>query len=136
MLTKKEIYEALTGWQDAWDNHDLEGVMELLHKNILFENWTGAQVTGKENLRKAWAPWFEDHGGFHFTTEDIFIDEAEQKALVRWILDWPSRISGHEGRQEIRRGVDIIRLQDGKIIEKLTYSKTIVKIDGNTLRLT
>jgi hypothetical protein len=110
--------------------------MEFLHENVIFENWTGAKVTGRENLRRAWTSWFEDHGGFHFTTEDTFIDETEQKVLVRWILNWPSRILGYEGKQEIRRGVDIIRFEDGKIIEKLTYSKTTVQVDGNLLRLT
>jgi ketosteroid isomerase-like protein len=32
--------EALAAWQDAWDCHDLDGVMELFHEDILFENWS------------------------------------------------------------------------------------------------
>jgi uncharacterized protein (TIGR02246 family) len=134
-LTKEEILDALAGWQEAWDSHDLEGVMELFHEDVLFENWTGAKARGKENLRRAWTPWFENHGGFRFTREETFVDEAQQMALTRWRLDWPSAEKGHEGRRETRRGVDVIRFEDGKIIEKLTYSKTTIEIDGRRIRL-
>ena len=99
-LTREEIIKALTRWNTAWDNHDLDGVMELFHDEILFDNWTGGRAKGKENLRKAWAPWFSNHGGFRFTEEDTFIDEDEQKVLYRWQLDWPSFEKGYEGRPE------------------------------------
>ena len=122
-------------WNDAWDNHDLDGVMALFHKDVLFENWTGANVKGKASLRKAWAPWFENHGGFRFIPEDTFIDETEQKVLYRWQLQWPSFEKGYEGRPEVRRGVDVIHFQDGKIIKKLTYSKTTLQIDGKRRQL-
>ena len=127
--------KALTQWNRAWDNHDLDGVMKLFHDDVLFDNWTGGQAKGKDNLRKAWASWFENHGGFRFTEEEIFIDEDEQKALYRWQLDWPSFEKGYEGRPERRRGVDVIHFRDGKIIQKLTYSKTTVEIDGQRVRV-
>ena len=134
-LTKKEIKDALTRWNRAWDAHDLEGVMALFHDDILFENWTGGRAEGKEAVRKAWTPWFENHGGFRFTPEDTFIDEDEQKVLYRWQLDWPSFETGFVGKPERRRGVDVIHFQDGKIIRKLTYSKTTIEIKGQRIRL-
>ncbi len=45
--TSREILEALAAWQEAWDRHDLDGVMELFHEEVLFENWTGARVKGE-----------------------------------------------------------------------------------------
>jgi len=135
VLSREEIKKALAGWNRAWNKHDLNGVMELFHDEILFENWTGARAKGKEPLREAWAPWFENHGGFRFTEEETFIDEAEQKALYRWQLDWPSPEKGYEGRGERRRGVDVLHFRDGRIIQKLTYSKTTVEIDGERVRL-
>ena len=134
-LTKDEIKEALDKWNEAWDAHDLEGVMALFHDEVLFENWTGGRAEGKEAVRKAWAPWFENHGGFRFTPEDTFIDEDEQKVLYRWQLDWPSFEKGFDGKPETRRGVDVIHFQDGKIIQKLTYSKTTIEIKGQRIRL-
>ena len=67
MLSRNEIKEALTRWNRAWDQHDLDGVMELFHEDILFENWTGAKVRGKQALRHAWKPWFGNHRGFRRT---------------------------------------------------------------------
>ena len=88
-LSRREIKELLIEWNRAWDRHDIDGVMQLFHEEVVFENWTGARIRGSVNLKKAWAPWFENHGGSRFTEEDTFIDEAEQKVLYRWQLDWP-----------------------------------------------
>lgn len=136
VLSREDIKRVLNRWNLAWDKHDLDGVMDLFHDDVLFDNWTGGQVKGKENLRKAWAPWFANHGGFRFIEEGTFIDEHEQKVLYRWQLDWPSFERGYEGRSEMRRGVDVLHFRDGKIIKKLTYSKTTVEIDGERVRLT
>lgn len=135
MLSRKEIEQSLSKWNQAWSNYDLEGVMELFHDDILFENWTGGQAKGKDAVRKAWTDWFANHGGFRFTEEETFIDETEQKALYRWRLDWPSLEKGYEGKAETRRGVDVIHFENGKIIRKLTYSKTTLLIEGKRVRL-
>lgn len=134
-LSRDELKKALAEWNTAWDNHDLDGVMQLFHDEVLFENWTGGKAAGKEALRKAWAPWFANHGGFRFFEEDTFIDEKEQKVLYRWRLEWPSPEKGYEGKPEKRRGLDVIHFQDGKIILKLTYSKTTIEIDGRRIPL-
>lgn len=135
VLSRDEIRDALNAWNEAWNRHDLDEVMDLFHDDILFENWTGGQAQGRNALRKAWVPWFANHGGFRFTEEETFIDEKEQKVLFRWLLEWPSSEKGHKGKLEKRRGVDVIHIKDGKIIQKLTYSKTTINIDGKTFSL-
>lgn len=134
-FSREELMAVMKEWNLAWDNHDLEGVMNLFHDEVVFENWTGGKAVGKEALRKAWAPWFADHGGFRFKEEDLFADEKEQKVLYRWELSWPSREKGFEGKLEKRLGVDVIHFKDGKIIQKMTYSKTTLEIDGQRLAL-
>ena len=135
-LNREEMLATLRQWNQAWDNHDLDVVMELFHEDIYFENWTGGRATGTEALRSAWQDWFKHHGGFRFIEEELFSDEAEQKALYRWELQWPSLEAGHEGQFEKRRGVDVLHFKDGKIIKKLTYSKTVIEIAGKRIRLT
>ena len=127
-LFREEIKSALREWNLAWDNHDLEGVMKLFHEEALFENWTGGRALGKDAIRKAWTPWFANHGEFRFSEEETFIDEQEQKVLFRWQLEWPSAERGFEGKPEKRRGVDVLHFQNGKIIKKLTYTKTTIEI--------
>jgi ketosteroid isomerase-like protein len=134
-LTKEEIKKAMDQNSAAWDRQDLEGVLELYHDDIYFENWTGARVRGKEALRRAWTPWFQSGGRFVFRNEDLFIDEEAQKLTVTWELEWPSPEKGYEGKPERRRGLDVIHFQDGKIIKKLTFCKTTVEIDGRRVKL-
>jgi len=136
MLSRSEIEKLLGDWNRAWDRHDLDGVMQLFHEDIIFENWTGARIKGKARLLAAWAPWFKNHGGFKFTPEDTFIDEPQQKVLYRWRLEWPSLEGGFEGKAETRCGVDIIHFKGDKIIQKLTYSKTTLDIEGQRIALT
>jgi ketosteroid isomerase-like protein len=129
-LSRQELITALQNWNESWDNHNLDGVIALFTDDILFENWTGGRVKGKEALRKAWTPWFANHGGFRFIGEDMFVDEEDQKVLYRWVMETPSFEKGFEGKQERRRGVDLLYFKNGKIFEKLTYSKTTLEIDG------
>ena len=136
MPSRNEIKEALNRWNRAWDQHNLDGVMEPFDDRILFENWTGAKVQGKEALHQAWKPWFENHRGFRFIGEDIFIDEVEQKVLYQWVLEWPSSERGFEGKPERRRGLDVIHFRKGLIVRKDTYSKTTVEIEGKRVKLT
>jgi ketosteroid isomerase-like protein len=135
-LTRKEIEAIWDNWNTAWDKHDLEWVMEFFHDDILFDNWTGGSAKGKEQLRKAWHDWFINHGNFEFIQKEIFIDEKDQKLLYRWELKWPSLEEGYEGKTEKRRGVDVIHFKDGKILNKLTYSKTTLEIEGKRVKLT
>lgn len=134
-LSKTDIEKIMIRWSEAWNRHDLDEVMDLFHEDAVFENWTGGSAQGKGNVRNAWIPWFANHGGFRFVTEQFIIVEDEQKVVWQWYLDWPSMEKGYEGKPERRRGVDIIRFQDGKVIEKITYSKTTVEIDRKQLRL-
>ena len=135
MVKRERMIEILTRWNEAWNEHDIEKVSALFHEDILFENWTGANIRGAAALRQAWEPWFRNHGGFRFTTEDLFVDETAQKALFQWTLDWPSIERGCEGKPERRRGVDVMHFQDGKIIRKYTYSKTTLEIEGRRVKL-
>jgi ketosteroid isomerase-like protein len=135
-LTKTEILALINEWLEAWDNHDLVGVMFLMDENIVFENWTEDKIVGKKNLQRAWIPWFLNHGNFKFTAEDIFVDAEQQKVLFSWTLEWPSVEKYFKGKNEIRRGVDILHFKNGKILTKNTYSKTTVQIDSEQITLT
>lgn len=129
-LSRSEILKLMEDWSAAWNRHDFDAVMERFHDDVLFENWTGGRAAGKEALRKAWTPWFENHGGFVFRTESFIPDEEGQRVTWQWTLEWPSLEKGFEGKKEIRRGIDVIELKDGKVFRKCTYSKTTLEIDG------
>ena len=134
-FSREEILTHFDIWLSAWDDHDLDGVMEFMHDDVVFENWNGSIVFGKIALKKSWTPWFIHHGDFRFINEDIFFDEREQKIAFQWKLEWPSLETQFKGRPETRRGVDLLHFREGKIIRKYTYSKTIVQIDSTPVYL-
>ncbi|HWC53275.1 MAG TPA: nuclear transport factor 2 family protein [Chitinophagaceae bacterium] len=134
-LSKVEILEQFNRWLTAWNKHDLAGVMDFIHEDILFENWDGKSITGKESLKRAWIPWFMHHGNFKFIQEEFFINEQRQAMIFQWKLKWPSIEIKFKGQPEIRRGVDIMYLKDGKIFRKITYSKTAIQIGTVTVEM-
>lgn len=133
-LTRGEILDLLRRWYRAWDAHDLPAVLGLFHEAVVFENWTGARVQGREALSRAWQEWFAGED-FRFEEEETFVDETAQAALYRWTLRWPSTEPGREGRPEVRRGVDVLHFAGGRIVRKLTYCKTGLEIAGERVRL-
>jgi len=78
-LSKLKILKMINELHTKWNSHNLEGVLELMHKDIIFENWKGVIVRGKINLQRSWVPWFLNLGNFNFIAEDIFVDEQEKK---------------------------------------------------------
>lgn len=70
-------------------------------------------------MRAAFAPQFAGaFGVIRFETEDLFVDPVSGKALIRWLCTLE-----RGGRKRGWRGLDILRVVDGKITEKLTYAK-------------
>ena len=135
MLSRDKIEKILGKWYQFWNEHNLDDVMKLFHDEVIFENWTGRKIKGKKALRRAWEPWFRNHEEFQFVEKETFIDEVQQKALFRWLLEWPSKEKGFEGLLEKREGVDVLHFKNRKIIQKLTYSKTSVEIDCELIKL-
>lgn len=131
-LTRSEFNAMLPMWYEAWNRHDLDAVMDLFHDDVVFVHWNGVTVSGKKALREQWKSWFKS-GQFQFLEQETFIDELNQKVLFRWALDWPSPMGVYKLKREVRSGLDVLHFQDGKIIKKLTYTRTDVEIDGKRL---
>lgn len=134
-LSRAEILTKFNTWLIAWNEHDLDGVMEFIHEDIIFENWDDSIISGKNSLQKSWSIWYRNHGNFKFIPEDIFIDEADQKMTFTWKLEWTSLEKNYFGKHEKRRGVDILYIKEGKIYKKNTYSKTSLEIDSVSVRM-
>lgn len=134
-LTPAEILLKFDAWLIAWNEHNLEGVIQFMHEEVVFENWNGDTITGKNFLQKAWVSWFSNHGNFKFIKEDLFIDELQQIVGFSWKLEWPSFEKKYLGKKEIRRGMDVIHLKDGKILKKITYSKTLIQVESKVIHL-
>ncbi|MBV9168523.1 MAG: nuclear transport factor 2 family protein [Chloroflexi bacterium] len=106
---------AIARFNAAFDRHDVDGVMAAMTEDCVFEG-TGApdgeRCVGQAAVRAFWERFFGANPGARFEAEDQFA--AGDRCVIRWRYDWGS---GHV------RGVDLFRVRDGLVAEKLAYVK-------------
>ena len=135
MLGKANIAAFVDEWLAAWNRHDLEGVLRGMADDVVFVHWNGRVVRGKPLLARVWQPWFAAHGDFHFELKSLCLDHAEQAFSFEWRLEWPSPEPGCVGQREVREGVDVIELRDGKVVSKRSYIKTVLTLGNRSIFL-
>ena len=106
-------------FNDAFNAHDVDAVMTLMTDDCVFESTTppdGGRFDGQHAVRAFWAEFFAASPTSRFDAEDV--TAAGDRCVVRWVHRW----SGEGGEQHVR-GVDLLRVRDGKVAEKLAYVK-------------
>jgi len=105
----------------AFNRHDVAGMMRLMNDDCVFENTApapdGAVYSGKEAVTRFWENFFRASPNAHIEIEDIF--GFGDRCVMRWRYDW---VDG-QGKKGHVRGVDIFKVEDGSICEKLSYVK-------------
>lgn len=103
-------------FNDAFNRHDVPGMMQLTTDDTVFENThpspDGTRYSGKEAVTKFWEDFFRESPKAHIDIEEIF--GFGNRCVMRWKYTWGD---GHV------RGVDVFKLKDGLISEKLSYVK-------------
>jgi len=99
----------------AWAGHDLDGALAMVTDDCVFDSTgpapDGVRSVGPAAIRAAWQPIFDDADSV-FEAEETFA--AGDRIVQRWRYSWNG---GHV------RGVDLFRIRDGKVSEKLSYVK-------------
>jgi ketosteroid isomerase-like protein len=117
MSTTTEILDVAGRFEAALNAHDLDAAMSLVSDDVVFESTTpppdGSRYQGRDALRSVLSDMMAATPKARFSTEEQFCDGTD-RAVVRWRYDWGD---GHV------RGVDILRIRDGKIAESLAYVK-------------
>ncbi len=117
----RSTLETVSSFNQAVNRHDLEATMALMTDDCVFENTypppDGERFTGQAAVRRFWQEFFESSARAHFEFEETFA--SGERAFVRWQYRWVDE-AGVAGRI---RGVDIFRVRDGKVAEKLSYVK-------------
>jgi ketosteroid isomerase-like protein len=111
---------AVERFNEAFNRHDVEGVMNLMTDDCIFENTNpppdGARLVGAAAVRAYWQKFFASNPDAHFEAEDLIV--AGDRCVVRWIYR-----KTKDGKPWHLRGVDVFRVRDGKVSEKLSYVK-------------
>ena len=112
---------AIERFNEAFNRHDVDAIMALMTEDCVFEGTgpapDGARFVGQAAVRAVWEDLFRSSPRAHFDAEDLFA--AGDRCTVCWVyrFDRDDPQSGHI------RGVDVFRVRDGKVAEKLAYVK-------------
>ncbi len=107
---------AVLAFNEAFNRHDTAGMMSFMSDDCVFENTNpapdGTSYSGREAVTKFWQDFFRESPQAHIEIEEIF--GMGNRCIMRWKYNWGQ---GHV------RGVDVFKLKDGLICEKLSYVK-------------
>jgi cation diffusion facilitator family transporter len=112
--------EAVERFNQAFNDHDVDAVMAAMTDDCVFENTSppnGQRYEGQAQVRKAWEEFFAASPDAHFEGEDVIA--AGDRCVVQWVYTW----TNDDGSRSALRGVDVIRVRDGKVAEKFAYVK-------------
>jgi ketosteroid isomerase-like protein len=125
MSTEKEegtkaTLAAVKNFNAAINRHDLDAVMNAMTSDCVFENTNpppdGGRFEGATAVRAFWQKFFTANPDALFDAEDIFA--TGDRCVVRWVYR-----KTKEGKPWHLRGVDVFKVKDGKVSEKLAYVK-------------
>jgi cation diffusion facilitator family transporter len=112
--------EAVDRFNEAFNAHDVDAVMAAMTDDCVFENTSppnGQRYEGQEKVRAAWEEFFAASPDAHFDGEDVIV--AGDRCVVQWVYTW----TNDDGTAGSLRGVDVLRVRDGKVAEKFAYVK-------------
>ena len=105
---------------DAFNHHDVDAIMAQMTPDCLFENTRpapdGTRYEGAAAVRAYWDQFFANSPKARFEFGEMFA--SGDRAVVLWTYYWVK-----DGGAGHVRGVDVFRVRDGKIAEKLSYVK-------------
>lgn len=119
--TESQTLAVIDRFNVAINAGDLDAAMETVTDDVLFENTSpfpdGEAFVGKAAMRAFFQGMLDGNTSSRFDAEDVVV--AGDRCTIRWVYHWVDRqgVAGHI------RGVDIFKMRDGLICEKLAYVK-------------
>lgn len=121
MAKIKSAIRIVLDFNEAFNRHDVAGLMQLMSADCVFENTSpapdGAAYSGKEAVTQFWLDFFRESPHAHIEIEEIF--GFGIRCVMRWKYNWVDA-AGKKGHV---RGIDIFQVRNGLIFEKLSYVK-------------
>ncbi|MFZ7107094.1 MAG: nuclear transport factor 2 family protein [Bacteroidota bacterium] len=112
--------KAVENFNSAFNRQDVDAVMELMTEHCVFESTNpppdGLRVEGALAVRAFWEKFFTANPGAFFEAEEMIV--AGDRCVVRWIYR-----KTKDGKPWHLRGVDVFKVENGKVAEKLAYVK-------------
>jgi steroid delta-isomerase-like uncharacterized protein len=133
-LDGQELQTFIERYNDAWNSHDVETILEMHTPDSVFENHTTGDVNvGREEIGNAIRGIFTVFPDLRFETRRAYVrdDLVVQEWTARGTHLGKMKRAGLEveptGQTVEYRGIDVIPMEDGLVARKDVYS------DGVTL---
>lgn len=111
----KQTVSVVDRFREAFQKHDPRGLSDITAEDCVLETPDGARYEGREACVAFWSAVASDKN-IQFDEERI--DTFGDRALIFW------RLPLGEGKPGAVRGVNIIHVRDGKIVETRGYVKS------------
>jgi ketosteroid isomerase-like protein len=111
----EETRNTIERFHEAFNSHDIDAVERVITDDCVFEDTVppdGIRQSGRDAVLDAFRRFFAESPQARFDIEELVI--AGDRAVVRWRYDWAD---GHV------RGVDVMRVRNGRVAESLAYVK-------------
>lgn len=119
--TAESTQAVIERFNEAFNRHDIDAIMENMTDDCVFENTSpaphGECHEGQRAVRAFWERMFQETPTAHFEAEDMV--SSGDRCTVLWRYTYTSS----DGKRHHIRGVDIFRVRNGKVAEKLSYVK-------------
>ena len=123
-LSAADVAAAVARFGAAFDRQDLEAVLAAMTSDCVFESTAppdGVRCEGADAVRAAFGEFFAASAGASFETEEEIV--SGDRLIARWRYTWPATGDDRGDSGGHVRGIDVFRVRDGLVAEKLSYVK-------------
>ena len=110
------LEDVIDAYNEAWNRHDLDGIVALHAPGMVFENWNAGELAEGDAVRSHIAQIFENWPDLRFTGRSLYVGDD----FV--VQEWTAYATHASGKELTWEGVDIFPFKDGKILRKDVYS--------------
>ena len=113
-----ELERTIERYNDAWNAHDVDAIVELHAPGMVFENHTAGERVEGDDVGPHIARIFENWPDLTFRGRRLYARDG----LV--VNEWTATATHQDGRRLEWDGVDVFPFEDGLILRKDVYSSS------------
>jgi uncharacterized protein YceH (UPF0502 family) len=116
------LEDVIDAYNEAWNRHDLDGIVALHAPGMVFENWNAGERADGDAVRAHIGQIFENWPDLRFTGRSLYVGED----FV--VQEWTAHATHPSGKELTWEGVDLFPFRNGKILRKDVYSNASRRI--------
>jgi taurine dehydrogenase small subunit len=123
-MTRKLTADDLKATFDAFNRHDIDGVMTHFAEDCVFytvagDNEFGNRIEGKSAIAAAFQNVWTSMPDVQWADHTHFLSEDGRRGVSQWTF----RATNPDGSRTEVQGADLFRIRDGQLVEKQAIRK-------------